>query len=278
VNDFEPQANPPACIFDCIARTDVLAHFPACAAMFIRGDVSEAKESLVAAVDMKNYQETMVKNKNVSYAFKTMGLDNRLSVVHQTSIDFSGKGKAPADIQSLPADQKIFVSDTKEITWNTEIAGAAYLAVNTPNTKFFTGFPNGRVIDLGGVTLEIGNTRLKWATVSLVSRFASGFGETGQSANILLAATGDSENSGRSIKPMGGSKITLSDRGGAPVLAEGIPATVILPSNHKKTKCFALDTNGDRKKEVPVKMTKGGNSKIILKPEYETIWYEIDIQ
>jgi hypothetical protein len=243
-----------------------------------REDVSEAQESLVAAVDMKNYQETMIKNKKVSFDFKTMGLDNRLSLIHHTSLDFSGTGKEPAVIKSLPADQKIFVSDTKEITWNTEKTDAAYLSVNTPQTKFFTGFPEGRKIDLGGVTLEIGNTRLNWATVSLVSRYATGFGESGQSADILVAATGVSENSGRTLEPMGGIKITLPDRGGAPVLAEGITATITLTSDYQKTKCYALDPHGDRKIEVPVKMTKGGNSKIILKPEFETIWYEIDIQ
>ena len=69
-----------------------------------------------------------------------------------------------------PASQKVFVSDTQEITWNTEKPGAAYLAVNTPNTKLFTSFPEGRTIDLGGVKLAIGKTRLNRATVSLVSR------------------------------------------------------------------------------------------------------------
>ena len=39
--DFEPDRN--TYFFSIIARTDVLAHFPACAAMFLRGDVREAK-------------------------------------------------------------------------------------------------------------------------------------------------------------------------------------------------------------------------------------------
>lgn len=55
-------------------------------------------------------------------------------------------------------------------------------------------------------------------------------------------------------------------------------AIVIIPSNYKLTKCYALDPNGDRKMEIPVKRAKRGASEIILKPEYETIWYEIDIQ
>ncbi len=276
VDDFEPQANP-WCFFDCIARTDVLAHFPACAAIFIRGDVSEAKESVVAAVELNSYQDSLIKNKTVNFSLSSLGIDNRLSMIHKTSLDYSGKGIAPSDIPKLPADQKIFTSDTKEITWNTERPKAAYLAVNTPNTKFFTGFPEGRTINLGSVQLEIGHTRLNWATVSLVSRFGTGFGEEGSPANILLAATGESGNAGRIVQPMGDDKITLSDRGGAPVMVEGIPAIIIISSDHEKTKCYALDPHGDRKAEVPVEEANNGKSKIMLKAEYKTIWYEINI-
>ena len=37
-DDFEPQAMP-WCVFDCLANPAVLAHFPACSAMMVRGDV-----------------------------------------------------------------------------------------------------------------------------------------------------------------------------------------------------------------------------------------------
>ena len=54
VDQFEPQANP-WCFFDCIARTDVLAHFPACAAIFLRGDVP-GRSLDRAAVDLAAYR------------------------------------------------------------------------------------------------------------------------------------------------------------------------------------------------------------------------------
>ena len=276
VDQFEPQANP-WCFFDCIARTDVLAHFPACAAIFLRGDVRQADRSIVAAVDLAAYRERLAASRSVSFSIGTLGMDTRLSLVHRTALDFAGGGINPADAPRLPADQRVFTSDTGEILWNREIPGAAYLAVNAPNTKLFTGFPRGRTIDLGGVTLKIGETRLGWATVSLVSRQATGFGEQG-GANILLAATGDSGNSGRIVKPMGGNKITLTDRGAAPVLAEGIPATVTLRVEPERTQCFALDPHGDRKQAVPVEKTSDGKAQIVLKPDYQTVWYEIDIR
>ena len=173
----------------------------------------------------------------------------------------------------------MFVSDTGELTWNVEQPGAGYFTVNTPNTKLFTGFPNDRTISLGDVTLAIGKTRLDWATVSLVSRQATGFGESDRPANILLAATGLSENSGMTIEKVSDTKITIpGEWGKGPVCVEGIPAVVSLPASPARLHCFALDPGGNRKKEVPVEKTEGGGSKIVLKPQYETVWYEIDIR
>jgi hypothetical protein len=278
VNDFEPQAHP-WCLFDCIARTDILAHFPACAAIFIRGDVKEARESVVANVDLKEYQNYLLEKKTVNFNFASLGLDKRLSVIHRTALDFSGTGIAQSNIPKLPDDQKVFISDTEEIVWNTEMPDASYLTVNTDNTKFFTGFPQERTIDLGdNINFTIGKTRLGWATVSMVSRFGTGFGNDGKSANILVAATGDAGNSDRVIKQLGDNKITLSDLGSAPVVVEGIPATITIPADPDKTKCFALDPQGERKKEIPVKKAKDGNAEIKIKPEYETVWYEIEIE
>jgi len=191
-------------------------------------------------------------------------------------VAFDGIKSAAA--AKLPAEQKVFVSDTGELTWNREMPDAAYLAVNTPNTKLFTGFPEGRTIGLGNVTLAIGKTRLNWATVSLVSRRASGFGESGKPANILLAATGDAGNAGRVMQQLEGKKITLTNRGHAPMLVEGIPATLTLPSDPAKTACYALDPHGDRKGEVPVAKADSGGSVIAIGPQYKTVWYEVEVR
>ena len=277
VDDFEPQANP-WCYFDLLARTDALAHFPACAAIFLRGDVREARESVAVAVDLARCSEIIANlgASQGSFGLGSLGVDTRLMAVHKMALDFSGGGMKLATVPKLAAEQKVFVSDTGEITWNQEIPGAAYLAVNTPNIKLFTGFPEGRTIDLGGVKLSVGKTRLNWATVSLASRRATGFGEKGVPASILLAATGDFGNRGRVVKQLSGKKITLTDRGGAPVLAEGIHAEVTMPADPAKIQCYALDPHGDRKAEVPAEKAAGG-SKIVIGPQYQTVWYEIEV-
>jgi hypothetical protein len=192
-------------------------------------------------------------------------------------VDLTGKQATNPSSVAKP-EGKVLVSDTGELTWNTESPQAGYWTVDTPNTKLFTGFPKGRTIKLGGVTLAIGKTRLDWATVSLVSRRASGFGEAGRPANILLAATGLAENKGMAIDRVNAQEITLHDKWGTgPVCVEGVPATITLPATPAKTKCFALDPSGNRKQSVPVETDAAGASRISLKPEFQTVWYEIEI-
>lgn len=274
--DFEPTHN--TYFFSMIARTDVLAHMPACAAMYLRGDVHEARDSVVGAVDYQAYFDRLVRTKSIGTGIASAGLDSRLALLHKTAVDLSGKvGTDPATVEKIPANQKVLTSDTGELTWNVEEPEAGYWTVNTANTKLFTGFPKGRTISLGGVTLAIGKTRLDWATVSLVSRNATGFGESNRPASILLAATGMSENKGMALERLSDHTFNMHNWGDGPTCVEGIPATVILPSDAARVKCYALEPSGNRKREVPVEKADGG-SKIVLKPEYETVWYELDVK
>ncbi len=289
VDEFEPQANP-WCFFDLLARTDVLAHFPACAAIFLRGDVREADRTVLASIGLAACRERLIASRSNAFSIGSAGHDPRLVAVHKTAVVFTADDaepsagsanppgrEAPTEAQKLPAEQNVFVSDTGEITWNRELADAAYLAVSTPNAKLFTGFPEGRTIELDGVKLAIGKTRLNWATVSLVSRHATGFGRAGEPASILLAATGDSGNAGRVVQQLDGKRITLTDRGGPPVLAEGIPAVLTLPADPAKVRCYALDPRGERRRDVPVAQA-GGSAQIAIGPEYQTVWYEIEVR
>ncbi len=276
--DFQPQKN--TYFFSIISRTDVLAHFPACAAIFLRGDVQEAKKTVVGAIDYPTYLDRLAGSKAVGTSIGSLGFSSRQALLHKTAVDLSGKqGTDPATVEEISSDQRVFVSDTGELTWNVEKLDAGYFTVNTPNTKLFTGFPEGRTIAMGDVALSIGRTRLDWATVSLVSRKATGFGESDRPANILLAATGLSHNKGMTFEQTSANAIASPEPWGeAPVCAEGIPAVVTLPADPARLRCFALDPGGNRKTQVPVERTADGKTKIVLKPDYQTVWYEIDIR
>ncbi len=276
--DFEPRRN--TYFFSMVARTEVLAHMPACASMFLRGDVREAQSSVVGALDYPSYFDRLVRTKSVAEGLTALGFDGRQALLHKVGVDLSGKnGTDTNTVAKIAPSQKVFVSDTGELTWNTERPDLGYFAVNTPNTKLFTGFPDGRTIALGDVALTVGRTRLNWATVSLVSRNATSFGEQGKSASILLAATGLAENEGTEIEKVSDKEIAYRNRvdwGNGTVLVEGIPATLTLPSDPAKTSCYALDPRGDRKGEVPVEKAQDG-SKIVIGPQYQTVWYEIAV-
>jgi hypothetical protein len=273
----EPIANP-WCYFDMIARTDILAHLPACAAMYLRGDVQEARKTVIGAIDYEAYFDRLTRTRSASVSIGSLGFDSKLALIHKTAVDLSGKGGTdPATVTTIPQDQKVFISDTGELTWNVEQPVAGYWTVNTADTKFFTGYPKGRTMSLDGVSIAVGKTRLDWATVSLVSRQATGFGQSGRPANILLAATGFYENKGQVIRQLPGNKITLDAWGEGPVMMEGIPAVITLPADAARVKCFALDPHGNRKQEVAVEEAEEG-AKIVLKPEYQTVWYEIDVK
>ena len=140
----------------------------------------------------------------------------------------------------------------------------------------FSGFTKGRTFDLGGVKLAIGETKLGWATVSLTSHDATGFGEGGRPARILLAATGLCHNGGAKFTHNGDNVYCRgADWGNGKTVNEGIPATITLPSKAAATKCWALDEHGERMKSVPVAADGEGRAVVKIGPEYKTVWYEI---
>lgn len=267
--EAEPDYN--SYFFGIVARTDVLAHFPACAALYLRGDVRESTNPLIAPLPYDRAFDQMVGNRTVHLGLGTAGVSPVQSLVRKVAIDVTGKAPAP---QAVKAIHNPAVSDTNELIWDLK----AGWMVNTPNTKVYSGFPKGPIA-LGEVTLEIGKTRLNWATVSLMSHDATGFGEDGKAARILLAATGLSHNHGAKFTEHAGNQISCrgEDWGKGPVMNEGIPAKIILPADAAKTHCYALDPAGNRKAKVPVATANEKRAQIEIGPAYQTVWYEIVI-
>ncbi len=267
--------------FSMAARTDVLAHFPACAAIFLRADVKESENELVVSAPYDEMFENLVAQRHPSYSAANASkgqVPTQASLVRKVAVDVTGK--APKIKEKIVLPKKVLVSDTKQLTWNNEIPGAGFFTVDTENTKLFTGFPKGRTFDMGGVVLKVGETKLGWATISLVSRKAQGFGENDKPTQVLLTATGLSHNNGAKFTHHGDNVISCrgEDWGKAPTVNEGIPATITMPSSAKATKCWALDEAGNRKGSVPVVATADGKALVAISPTYRTIWYEITVE
>ena len=165
-----------------------------------------------------------------------------------------------------------------EFIWNRDRPGKEYVAVNTKNSKLFVGYADGREITLGDVSLKVGATETGAATISLVSRNATGFGAEG-AASILVAASGVAANTGAKIERVSKKLVRLPERGHAPVCAEGIPCEITLPAPPARVKCWALAGDGSRMKEIaPEAVGDGSRARIRLSPSCRTLWYEVVIQ
>ncbi|MBQ0006058.1 MAG: hypothetical protein KBS57_01465 [Alistipes sp.] len=270
--------------FTYCCRTDALAHFLSCASMFLRRDVKES-DSETTVIDLPRdvirdgYGKTLYYHvDNYIKEATDSNFWGAQHFLHKSAINYKATSTKTYPAETVPS---VLMSDTKELEWNNSIKDQGMFIVRTKNTKMFTGFPAGRAIDFGdGIKVNIGQTKLGWATISLVSHNGNGFAK---GANAVLVATGFTKQTGQifaSVQDADGNATThihshRVNYGRAPMLNEGIPAKITLPSSAKNTRCWALDESGVRKCEVPV-TSEGGKAVIEIGAKYKTIWYEIE--
>ena len=167
---------------------------------------------------------------------------------------------------------------SRAFIWNKDRPGKEYVAVDTANTKLFAGYADGRTVALGDVSLKVGDTETGWATVSLVSRDATGFGASGK-ASILIAASGSVGNTGAKVERKSKTEVRLLDWGHAPIRAEGVPCEIAFPVPPSRIACYALAADGSRTQEiVPDAVGDGKRACVRLSPDCRTLWYEVVIK
>ncbi len=271
--------------FTYCARTDAFAHFIACSSMLLRGDVRESDTEVVIPFTRKQFEKGWCEKKEngVHTLFEKYATDGKYTsahfLLHKTSVDFNATEGRSFEEEPL---MDVKISDTKEIEWNNAIADKGIFVVRTKNTKLFSGFPAGRIIDLGdGISFELGATKLGWSTVSLVSQKANGFA---RKSSALLVATGYTKHTDQKFTQVldeNGNPTTKihsrnEDWGHGPMLTEGINGRITLSSKASRTSCWALDEEGARKIEVPVSRGSDGVAVIEISDKYKTVWYEIE--
>ncbi len=278
--EFEPRRL--SSYFDIKGDPSRLAHMPACAAMFLRGDVAPAEKLVIVHVSetaaRRQLRDTL--DPWEINAVK-MGIARSQVLSHGVAMDLNPDDvypPSPPEQEPTPSneDQSRLLSDTGQLGWDVAQKDAAYFIANTPRTKLFTGFVRGRTFGLGnGVKLAVGETQLDWATVTLTTVEGEGFEGPGR---ILIAATGLVKNTGAELEKLGDGRVTLRDRwGDEPVLCEGIPATITLPVDPARLEFYPLDKRGDRREAVTV-TTAEGQAVVTLDGRHKTIWYEVVIK
>jgi hypothetical protein len=251
---------------------------PACAAMFLRGDVAPAREVVVVPIDRERERRKLYETMSAwTINAENFGLDPRESLLHAVAMD-PRKGKtaaAPATLPTIAEAAQVFRSDTGQLCWELPQSGHGCFTVDTPRSKLFTGFVAGRCFTLGDVGLEIGPTERDWATVSLVCIDGKGFDQPGR---ILIAATGMVHNQGAELEHLHGDLVTLGNRWGtAPILCEGVKANILLPAPAGRVTLYGLDESGNRRTAIPTQSHQG-RALLPLDAKHATVWYEAEIK
>jgi len=264
--------------FDIKSNTPQIAHMPACSALFLRGDVVAARKTVLADASPDTQRRMLYETLSAwSLTAERFGLHRHMPLIHAVAMTLDpDKAASPKDKPAEVADDvKVFVSDTGQLRWDVSQGGAGYFIADTPRTKLFTGFVAGRTFRLGDVTLEIGSTRLDWATISMVSIDGAGFRKPGR---ILVTATGWVQNRGAELEQLGDDRVTLGTRwGNEPILCEGVPAEIVLPVAADRVAFYPLDESGNRRDLVKCR-GQDGKTRVHLDPKHKTIWYEVEIR
>ena len=273
-NRFEPRRFDG--FFDIKSDPTRLVHMPACAAMFLRGDVAFARTTLLAPLPPDAERRQLHQTQSAwTLTTAQLGVEPSWALVHAIGLDLgqpSGKDRPKLE---RPSEKSSFVSDTGQLRWDATQPGAGFFIADTPRTKLFTGFVRGRTFRLGEVTLRIGPTRLDWATVSLVAIDGQGFDQPGR---LLIAATGWVQNTGAKFEDLGTNRITLRNRWGIePILCEGIPAEILLPLAPARVTLYPLDESGTRRQATQPGQ-ENAKALVRLSPEHKTLWYEAVIR
>lgn len=291
--------------FDECSNVVKLAHLPACYGMFARGDVQSGPGEFYYAPSMTEEKEREIMRGSLSSYHRAidrgLGLDKSLSLAVYSGIELPDlnlpksdalkKAKKIESWADLPErmgsnEEKKIVNEFGEITWNYQQEGKGFFTVDTANSKAFSGFvTEPQYFD--AMALDIGETELGWATVTLVKAINAekGAKKTGAltPGSYLLTATGLMHNTDAKMVFVDEDKITTAghfggSNGVAPILCEGIPAQITLYDlPPKNVEVYALDNRGERAKKLDVEPFTAG-SRFNIGPEFKTVWYEIVVK
>jgi len=236
-------------------------------ALFKRGDVSPAKDRVVVKIGKKEELENLLTMSSwIKVSTETAGVPAETSLLKAVSIA-TEKVKFPdVDFKPViePFDLKAFTSDTGELNWDLKDSTHGVVTINSPKSKGVIGFAGGNKYTLGEYEIDAGKTLQDgWCAITI----------TEQEKGTLITATGYIENTGLKWKDMEKNSVGRA-WGKAPALCEGINAEISIKT-FKSFKVWALNEEGERKTNVPVKVTESGKTSFKISPEYKTLWYEI---
>ncbi len=259
--------------FDVDQHPTKMAALPATVAMFLRGDVSAAKQVVVAELSREREADLLRKSSAWSLVDAGhVGVPRETALVHRVGLVTQGR-TAPAHAvkpESVNSKAARLVSDTGELTWDLSNQQRGVVTVNTPRSKAVIGFGGGGRFDLGGVVIEPGQgVQDGWSAITLTAK-----NPAGAPTRWLVTATGYAENTGMKWKSAEHSSVGRA-WGAAPSRVEGVPATLTFAAPAASLEAWALDERGQRQEALKVNATADGRAMLQIGPAQKTLWYEV---
>jgi len=254
--------------FDIDQHPLKMATLPAAVAMFVRGDVSRA----VTVEKIPVSREAAIGQSVLGGSWWTsqaLGVGKLFPFQSMAQMDVSDAPSPASAVKKFPGPDagKAIVSDTGELVWG---ADNGTVTVNSPRSKAFIGRVTGKPVVLGDVTIDLQPNMQNWGAVTLTAMDGVDFKAPGR---ILVTATGYAESTG--MKWNAAKNSVGRNWGAAPSLVEGIAAKITLPVPASRLKAWALDERGQRKGELKIEPA-GTGSLIVIGPQYQTFWYEVE--
>jgi len=260
--------------FDIHQHPTMMATLIPAAALFLRGDVMPARDTVEVALNKEQEIDAL----RHTYAWKLvdagdLGVSRETPLVHRVAIAAEGRAPSAQALKPEAATGDRFVSDTSELCWDVSEKERGAVTVNAVRSKAVIGFGGGKRFELGGVVIEPGPTRQAGWSAITVTAMEGEFGK--RPCRMLVTATGEAENTHMGWKNPEHSSVG-KDWGEAPTVVEGIPAKITLPFKAKSVAVWALDERGQRCTKLEVMADAGGHAVVAIGPAQRTIWYEAE--
>jgi hypothetical protein len=261
--------------FDIDQHPTKMATLVPAAALFLRGDVSSARQLVAAGLDKEQEIDLLRHSSPWELVHGGhVGIPREAALIHRVALATPAQAAPAGALQpgQVQAAADRLVSDTDELVWDLREPGHGVVTVNTDKSKAVIGFGGGKRFDLGGVIIEPGPTmQVGWSVITVTAMEGD---LRGRPCRLLLTATGEAENTHMGWKNAEKSSVG-KDWGEAPSLVEGIPARITLPFPAPSVMAWALDERGRRRAPFAAAAGANGKAVVVLGPERQTIWYEI---
>ena len=238
--------------------------------IFRRGDVSPGRQEYSMALTDDRELDLLTSGSSWNvFSSSQLGMPARRAFVNRvsTTLGTNGLTVAPGDPGSTD-----LTSDTGELRWNLTTAGKGLVTVNSRKTKALVGFADNKAVNLGGITVTPGTTRLGWCNIGITMKR----GEVlTNDCSAIIVASGWWENTGQVWKDS--TKNSVGNQWGtAPVLAEVVPFTLNLPVGTNHVRVWSLDVRGQRVASIPV-TGSATSTTIQFSASASSLYYELEI-